>query len=101
MRLGSYPKAIGLGREFSAGLLAADLGGKKLAQDLEHLRIAVAFHERRPRLGDRPRGGRVAQRAPRQPLPAGPTGQTGLYSPGGGVRHGTGLLDLRGQDEVQ
>jgi hypothetical protein len=40
-----------LGREFSAWLLAADLGGKKLAQDLEHLRIAVAFHERRPRLG--------------------------------------------------
>lgn len=50
-QLGSYPKAIGLGREFSAGLLAADLEGKKLAQDLEHLRIAVAFQERRPRLG--------------------------------------------------
>jgi len=27
-----------------------DLGGKKLAQYLEQLRIAVAFHERRPRL---------------------------------------------------
>ena len=27
-----------------------DLGGKKLAQYLEHLRIAVAFHERRPRI---------------------------------------------------
>jgi len=29
---------------------AIDLGGKKLAQYLEQLRIAVAFHERRPRL---------------------------------------------------
>jgi hypothetical protein len=28
-----------------------DLGGKKLAQYLEHLRIAVAFHERGPRIG--------------------------------------------------
>ncbi len=28
-----------------------DLGGKKLAQYLEQLRIAVAFHERRPRIG--------------------------------------------------